>query len=92
MFHTFVVNRSNVFEILLIFHVYVFSVLCEFVYTSRLLNLLPLLHVLQYRNMYVNDLFYLFYNLGINMYYIVLCHITQHTGLINLYDQYLTKK
>ena len=85
MFHTFVVNRSNVFEILL---VYVFSVLCEFVYTSRLLNLLPLLCVMQYRNMYVNDLFY---NLGINMYYIVLFHITQQTGLISLHDQYLTK-
>ena len=83
MFHTFVVNRSNVFEILL---VYVFSVLCEFVYTSRLLNLLPLLCVMQYRNMYVNDLFY---NLGINMYYIVLFHITQQTGLISFHDQYL---
>ena len=84
--HTLVVNKSDEFEILSLFNMYVLSVLCEFVYTSRLLNLLPILHVLQYGNLYVNDLLY---NLRLNMYYI--CYNAKHTGLIILHYHYLTK-
>ena len=43
---------------------------------AAIVQTLPILHVLQCRNMYVNDLFY---NLEIYMYYIILLHITQQT-------------